>query len=262
MSNLYKSGFHTLNTQSDTPFVLDVSKRKVWQDRTEQKSKVIRPLEEQQEDIDESQNANHIILDDAMDKAKLVRDDAMMKAAKLIADAEEEAESILEQARQDGFRQGLEEGNMEAMKRADEYLANINQEQEVKLAESRRQMQQEFIQAEKEMVDVTCSLIEKLTGMLVRDYQPVMLHMINNALNAADTSRSFIIRVSEEIYPYIADNQSRIVGAANPGITIEIYGDSKLSRSECLIETDNGIIDLSMDVQVKNLITAIRLMSD
>jgi flagellar biosynthesis/type III secretory pathway protein FliH len=43
---------------------------------------------------------------------------------------------------------------------------------------------------------------------------------------------------------------------------MEMYGDAKLDGRQCIIETDNGIIDLSMDVQVKNLITAMKLLSE
>ncbi len=120
----------------------------------------------------------------------------------------------------------------------------------------------ELAQAEQDMVDVSCGLIEKLTGILVDSYKPVMLHMINNALNNTDSSKQFIIRVASEIYPYVADNRDRIIGASNPGVSIEIFGDSKLTSGQCMIESDNGIVDLSMDVQVKNLITAIKLLSE
>ena len=41
---------------------------------------------------------------------------------------------------------------------------------------------------------------------------------------------------------------------------IELFEDAKLSRYQCSIETDNGMIDLSLDVQMDNLITALKLM--
>ena len=89
-----------------------------------------------------------------------------------------------------------------------------------------------------------------------------MFHMINNALTDAETSKKFVIKVSESNYTYISDNYDRLVGAGNSNIDIEIYGDAKLDKSQCIIETDNGIIDLSMEVQVRNLVTAIKLLSE
>lgn len=266
LSNLYKSGFQNLVQKDADPFLLDVSKRKLKVSKpasgSDKPAKVIRPLEEQSEEEQEEIGANHVILTDAMDKAKVVRDDAMIKAAKIISDAEEEAKAILEQAKQEGYNQGFEQGSMEAMKRADAYIEKMQSEQEDAAAKNREEMEQYISHAKQSMVDVACDLIAKLTGILVNDYKPVMLHMINNALNESDTSKKFVIHVSEEIYQYIEDNKSSLVGAANPNIAIEIYGDSKMGRSECLIDTDNGIIDLSMEVQVRNLVTAIKLLSD
>lgn len=116
--------------------------------------------------------------------------------------------------------------------------------------------------AEGKIVDVACGLVEKLTGILVQEYKPVMLYMINQVLNEEDASRKFVIRVSQEHYAYISDNYDRLAGAANPSITIEVFEDSKLKPGQCLIESETGIVDLSMDVQVRNLITAIKLLSE
>lgn len=259
LSNLYRSGFQNLSVKQGDTFVFDANRHKK-NETQEPAGKIIRPIEEQTEE--EAEGANSVILSDAMDKAKILRDDAMVRAAKIISDAEEEAEKIIEQARQEGYEQGLQEGNMEAMKRADAYLADIQKEQDALKKKNDAEIQKQLEKVERDIVDVTCDLIAKLTGILVHDYKPVMLHMINQALNQAETSKKFVIHVAEDIYPYIAENQNRLAGASNPGITIEVYGDGKMDRGDCLIDTDNGIIDLSMDVQVKNLITAIKLLSD
>ncbi len=268
MSNLFKSGFQGLQNISSEPFVIDVNSRVI-----EKPAKIIRPLEEQnqEEEIEENSAqddavkedlASKVLLDDAMDMAKTLRDDAMLKAAKIIADAEADAENIRETARQEGYNIGLEEGSMEAMKRADNYLANMQKEQEEFIAKQDAMLEEAVIDREHKLIDLSCALIEKVTGILVRDYKPVMLHMINSALNEVETSKKFVIKVSEENYSYVEDNKERLVGAGNPNIEIEIYGDSRLEQQQCIIETDSGIIDLSMDIQTRNLITAIKLLSD
>ena len=275
MSNLFKSGFpgvHAINTE---PFIIDTNSRVI----EPPKNKILRPLSEKEQNAEQEESGgfsegiadlaeevvpevNRELLDDALDKAKLVQDDARERAKKIIEDAQAEAETIRENARQQGYEKGLEEGNMEAMRRADEYLERINQEREKDLASARQEMADTIADTEEKIVDVTCGLIEKLTGIFVQDYKPVMLYMINRVLNEDDASRKFVIRVSEKHYSYISDNQDRLAGAANPGITIEVFSDSKLSEGQCQIESDTGIIDLSMDVQVRNLITAIKMLSE
>lgn len=205
---------------------------------------------------------NEAVLSDAMYKAKELREDATNKALKIIADANEEAEAIREAARQEGYNAGLEEGNMEAMRRADVYLQDIQTQQDKQLEAEKQKLEELYEENQKALVDLSAQLIAKMTGILVDDYEPVMLYMINSAIAEADSSGKFVIKVSEDNYGYISDNKDRILGAMNPNIELEIFGDIKLDGRQCIIETDNGIIDLSMDVQVKNLITAMKLLSD
>lgn len=232
------------------PYIFDGNRRVV-----DNGMRVIKPAEPQDND------ANEVLLGDAMDKAKLLRDDAMVKAAEIISKAELDAENIRQSAYQEGYDKGLEEGNMEAMRRADEYLENVRRELGHSEEQLRIDMQSALKESENKLVDLSCNLIERITGMLIAEYKPVLLHMINEALKEADASKKFIIKVSEENYSYVSDNEDRLFGAANPGISIEIYGDSSMRNDQCVIESENGIIDLSMDVQIKNLVTAIKLLS-
>lgn len=268
MSNLFKSGFPGVNTIQAEPFVIDANKRVI----EPPKNKIIRPAPKKDEDgfaqgltatVEEVvPPENEELLGDAMEKAKLIQDDARERANSIIEQAKEMAEQIRTQAYEEAYAKGLEEGNMEAMRRADVYLEQLNREQEQKIEALELEMSESIQQTQYEIVELACDLIEKMTGILVTDYQPVLLYMINRVLSEDEASRKFVIRVSEDKYAYIADNQDRLAGAANPGIKIEIFADAKLSSGQCQIESDTGIVDLSMDVQVRNLITAIKLLSE
>lgn len=258
MSNLFKSGFHNLSASE--PYIIDMNQREI---KENQNVKIVRPMEEQfPDDFAEKNESNKELLNDALEKATIIVDDAKEQADKIISDAEIEAGAIREQAREEGYQKGLAEGLEAAKQQVEDQVQAMRQQNAIAAKKKEEELLDELAFAEKDMVDVACGLIEKLTGILVDTYKPVMLHMINNALNNTDSSKQFIIRVASEIYPYIYDNRDRIIGAANPGVSIEIFGDAKLSSGQCMIESENGIVDLSMDVQVKNLITAIKLLSE
>lgn len=259
MSNLLKGGFQSFRSMEEKPFVIDANNRKI----SIPENRVIRPLSEKaNDDMSFDPEQNEIVLQDAFEKAKVLRDDAMVKASMIISDANAEADSIRQAAHDEGYQAGIEEGNMEAMKRADEYLKDIQAKQADEIKIKEQQMQDAYNKSVDGMIDVCCKLVEKFTGILVKEYKPVLLYMINDAMREADTSRQFTIKVSEGNYTYVSDNSDRLIGAANPGINIEVYGDASLNDEQCIIETDNGIIDLSMDVQMKNLVTAIKLLSE
>ena len=44
-------------------------------------------------------------------------------------------------------------------------------------------------------------------------------------------------------------------------MSLEIVSDGGLTGNQCIIETDTGIFDCSMDVQLKNLIKDLRSLS-
>ncbi|MBQ8923667.1 MAG: hypothetical protein IJ053_02615 [Lachnospiraceae bacterium] len=263
MSSLFKSGYLNFNALDTTPYVIDGN------------TKVISPVntigEKNEKASDDSMTAEKTDGADAV-KSKAFLDDAVNEAERIKAAAEDEAERIIEaaQAQADeikenaykaGFEQGVEEGSSEGQKRADEYLANIKKEQEELAAKLDEENDAYLRDAEHKLVDFTCAMVEKITGILIDDYKPVMFNMINNALNEAEASLKYTIKICEDSYYYVEDNKERIVGAANPNITIDIFSDPKLEKGQCTIETDNGIIDLSMDIQIQNLITAFKMLS-
>lgn len=263
MSNLFKSGFPGIKTVDTQPFVIDGNKKQI--NIPEAPGRIIRPLDEvkvEDNNDDTRSLENEELLNEAMDMAKELRDDAVDRANKIIEDATAEAELIKENAYKEAFEKGLEDGSMEAMKRADAYMDNMQKEQELLFQKNQEVLEADIDDAREKIIGLSCALIEKLTGILVDEYRPVMLHMINSALNESDNGKNLIIRVGEENYTYLMDNFDRISGATNPSITIELYSDSKLNRRQCMIESENGIIDLSMDVQVRKLIAAIKMLSE
>ncbi len=256
MSSIFKSGFDNIRTVGNGPLKLNVN------ELAEEKlrGKIIRPAAETPKKEEQKNPENEALLGDAMTKAEEILAEARARAKEITEGAEASAGDIFEDARRQGYEKGLEEGNSEAMKRADAYLERVEEEKSVFMADYDRECEERIASAEEKMVELSCALIQKMTGMLVDEYAPVMLYMINQSLSGQDASRHFTIMVPEESVTYLNDNIDRIVGATNPSVELEIYGDAKLERGSCRIESDNGMIDLSMDVQVNNLIKAFRLI--
>ncbi len=245
------------------PLVLDVNTRAM--EKIKANTKIIRSVEEKkeiaEEEHEEENESPSQTVEEAMEMAKSIREEASERANSILQSAKDEADAIRESARKSGYDTGLEEGNLEAARRADIYLANIQKEQDEIIHKNKIECDEIIKQSQDNLIDLSCQLVAKLTGILVDDYRPVMLYMINQALKGDDAGKNIIIKIPEDSYAYISDNKDRIVGAANSGINIDIFADSGLGKRQCMIETDNGIIDLSMDIQVNNMITAIKLLS-
>lgn len=200
------------------------------------------------------------IINSAKKEAEEIVSHAHDEAERLRAEAFDEAASIREQAKNEGYQEGYNSGSTQ-----------IEQE----LEEQRRQLEQmisdqeaSFELKQKELIKETenniarwlIDMISHITGVSIEDMHGVLMYMINCAMKEQDNSRNFVIKVSPEDYEEVLQNKDNIYGALNPGIQLEIFEDSKLSKMQCLIETDNGIVDLSLDAQLSNLKKALRMM--
>lgn len=207
-------------------------------------------LKQMAEDIVKSAKAEaEIIVNQAHDEVEHMR-----------AAAYDEAKDIRQTAHEEGYAAGYREGTEIATKEL--------KEQSEKLENRQRELEQEYYEkeeilvanTERKMVDLLCQLIPSITGVVIDNQQDVLLYMINTAMQDLDNSRHFVIKVSTSDYEEIAERKDDIYGALNPNIDLEIFEDAQLAAMQCLIETDNGIVDVSLDVQLDNLITALKLM--
>ena len=292
LSNLIKSGFVAFS--QDNKLVIDANQHKIIQaidtaaeeavpneDSVEEAlaEALVRDAEiegmEFGEDLLTMDTSELPNLPDSTDKLKHMADD-IVKSAKSEAEiivnqahdevehmraaAYDEAKEIRQTAHEEGYSAGYREGTETATKEFEEKLAALEDRQ--------RELEQEYLEKEEllvsntehKMVDLLCQLIPSITGVVIDNQQDVLLYMINTAMRDLDNSTHFVIKVSSDDYEAIVEKKEDIYGALNPNIELEIFEDAKLSAMQCMIETDNGIVDVSLDVQLDNLITALKLM--
>ena len=68
------------------------------------------------------------------------------------------------------------------------------------------------------------------------------------------------IRVSKEDIGFVTMQKSKLLGGLNE-VTAEIVEDATLQKNECLIETEGGIFDCSLDVELEALSKKLKLLS-
>ncbi len=204
------------------------------------------------------------ISEDVLHAAKQEADEIVNKAhdeaEQLRAQAYDESEQIKQSAQEEGYQKGYQEALAAAQEEIARQQESLRQQQQDFETEIRTTKDNLMKETETKMVEILCEMISNVTGILLDDYQSVLFYMVNHAMEDMDDSKNFVIKVSSEDYKDIVSQKENIYGAQNPNISIEIFEDAKLEPLQCLIETENGIVDLSLDVQLKNLKTALKLM--
>lgn len=88
------------------------------------------------------------------------------------------------------------------------------------------------------------------------------MHLIDSTLRKVESSRTFIVHVSAEDYPYVnMQKQALVEGAVAGRGLIEIIEDIALIKGDCLIETDGGIFDCGIGTQLEELTRKLRVLS-
>ncbi|MBR1865420.1 MAG: hypothetical protein IJ801_02820 [Lachnospiraceae bacterium] len=209
----------------------------------------------------ELQHMANEIVKSAEEEASDIVNRAHDEAEQLRSEAFAEAEQIRIQAKEEGYQQGYEEGSQAARQELEEQRSRFEEHCRAK-EQVLQQKEKDLIQTtERKMVDWLCQMIPQITGVVVEKQRDVLLHMVNTAMQDLDNSRHFVIRVSGDDYGLLTEHKDEIYGALNPNIDLEVFEDAKLAPLQCLIETDNGIVDVSLDVQLENLILALQLMT-
>lgn len=197
------------------------------------------------------------MLNNADMQAKSIVDKARFDAANIIADAKKEAETIMNNARHEGLANGYEEGRQKGNAEVEQLKQQILKQKE----EMEIEYNQMVENIEPELVETITELFAKITGAVSVDKKDMILTLVNSVLSGDDVSKNYIIRVSSEDVKFLRDNKSLIEQKAGKSVNIEIIEDMSLKKNQCLIDTDLGIYDASLDIQLENLINDIRILS-
>ena len=196
-------------------------------------------------------------LENANAEAERIIEEARLQAEQIIADANKNADAAFEEAKQNGYYEGNEKAQEEM---------TIKQAQfEVEFDNKRKELEQEYNNLkesiEPELVEVITDVFRKVTGVVAEDNQEIILHLINDVMHNADGSRDYVIKVSPDDYKFLVNNQGKIYCAMSREVNIDIVEDATLERNQCMIETNTGIFNCSLDIELNNLIKNIKLLS-
>lgn len=193
---------------------------------------------------------------------------AQERANEIIALAQSDAEAIIEQAKQEceaikqaamaeGRNAGYNEGKVKAAQEIEAMKQQLQQESEM----LQKEYDDKVMQIEPMLVDTILEVFEKVTRVLSRDKKDLILNLVDAALSGTEINSDFLIRVSTSDYKFLLDNKQKIRESLPAHIQVEIVEDPTFTRGQCMIESDSGIYDCSLDIQLEGLINSIKVMS-
>ena len=189
-----------------------------------------------------------------------VNEQVMQEKNDILAKAEAEAEELVQHATQQAEQiktmahsEGFDAGKQEGLAAAEEQLQQIEEELRQSVEQELDQIRQQRQQMEPFFADLTAKLVEKLTGQVCAENKEIILHLIQNAEGTLDRPKQVVLRVSGEDMAVVSGHKAELKEQLPEQTELDILEDASLSANQCIIETEDKMIDCSLDVQLQNL---------
>jgi type III secretion protein L len=174
---------------------------------------------------------------------------ATTEAKKIIAEAEEEADRIIEEANE-AARQTHEKGFEEGREQA---LAQFTQQ----TSEALLRIESMAQAIEPTYVGLIRHCVEKIIDGELRMHPDAIVGVVRNALRDARQQREIIVRVHPADVDALGKSKAKLLEMLARAQTVEIRGDESIRRGGCVVVTELGTIDASLDRQLEALEVAL-----
>ena len=216
-------------------------------------------LGEISEDVEE-EDPNEI-LQAAKTEAEELLQNAKKESERLLSEAAEKSKEVLIQAKEEGHKEGYEAAFSQTQGELEEEYRQKRAELEQTRQKLHDDYQKEMQELEPKLLDVILSVVEKVFHIQFEDKRDILLYLVGNTIADIEGTKSFRIRVGDEQKLFLENRRNEILDRIGHDMSLEIVSDGGLTGNQCIIETDTGIFDCSMDVQLKNLIKDLRSLS-
>lgn len=186
-----------------------------------------------------------------------ILEDAQKEAKEILEEANQQIEELKQQAYQEASKMGYEEGYQQAISDVEEQKQQIKIQRE-KLAQD---YQKQLEEMEPMLVDAITTVVQSVFKVKMEDDRDIIIHLLKASLGQIENSKEFIVKVSKEDYPFVLKYKEVLDKTITRAAEIAIIEDISLTKNQCLIETDGGVFDCSLDVQLDNLIKTLKTLS-
>lgn len=173
---------------------------------------------------------------------------AFVATQQMLAEAQQQAQELLgnaaqeyERQRQSGYEDGMNEAKIEMA------------EQMIEMAERTVDY---FAQVEGKIAGLVMTALRKLIGEF--DDAELTLRMVRHALQIVSNQPQVTIRIHPTQEQALRKRLSELLAGYTGIGAVEINADPRLNVSGCILETEMGVVDASLEVQLQALERALK----
>lgn len=194
------------------------------------------------------------------DEASVIKSDAQSQADEIIANAKSEAEKIIQDARleeqkiksdakQDGFRQGHDEGYSAGESEIGRLVERLR-----KMVEALMLRREEILkETEQQIVELVILMTRKVVKIISETQKTAIMSNILAALKKVKSRGNVILHVNLEDLKLATANADEFIKRVENIQGITVVEDSTVEKGGCVVETDFGAVDARISSQLSEL---------
>ncbi|MEK5039551.1 flagellar assembly protein FliH [Sporosarcina sp. FSL K6-3457] len=162
---------------------------------------------------------------------------------------QDEKAVLQQQAYEEGFQVGFEEGHSKVLGDMASALQMANEATE----QSRKNAQQYLDSQERVILELGMLTAERIMGQTLQDDEESYLSVVKRALKEAREMKEIKLYVSLDHFELVSDNRTELAAIFPPDVPFLIFANDEFESTECYIETNHGRIVVSIDEQLNEL---------
>ncbi|MFD1360337.1 flagellar assembly protein FliH [Lentibacillus salinarum] len=165
------------------------------------------------------------------------------------ADWEKERQQYIEQARQEGYTAGFQQGKQDGFEHYQQLITDANDV--VKAAT--RDYHKTLEQSNEQIVDLAIHIAEKIMRQQLEEQPETFMAIVQSAIKETGDKPELSLYLNPVNYDAIIQQKDELTRFAGRDVRISVYADETLNEGSCLIEHPFGQIDASIDEQLQEL---------
>lgn len=206
--------------------------------------------------IEEAEREASVFLKIAEEKAKIVEDEALKMKNSIIEEAKSQYDSLVEEAKKEGYdlgyTEGLEKGFEEAFQKGKKDADKLITEA-LEIKDSYIKKRDSLLKdLEEDIIGLVLEVNRKVFGEAMSN-KDLIIDLVLEGIKNLDPTDNLVILVSKEDYEVVEDNKDLILSKASLINNLEIKYDVNLNKGDCILETEKGNLDISLQDQVEKI---------
>lgn len=193
-------------------------------------------------------------LDAAKEQARTIMDSANRYSVKMRELLLKQAEEALENARQEGYRRGYEQGHQKAV---DENQKALSQLQDA-VKELDRGKEELFRQHEQGMVDLALDIARKVVNVQLTKNDKAFQSIFQKAAEGLHGQKTVRLSISGHDAQFVTSHSNYLLSLIHGAEQLEVQVLEDAPPGTCILETEDTLVDASADKQLNKVIEAVQ----